>query len=29
MKGWLSGRYDVNDVQSEYYRDLAGGNSYI
>ena len=29
MKGWLSGRYDVNDVQSEYYRDLAGRQLYI
>ncbi len=29
MKGWLSGRYDANDVQSEYYRDLAGRQIYI
>ena len=29
MKGWLAGRYDVNDVQSEYYRDLAGRQLYI
>ena len=29
MKGWLAGRYDVNDVQSEYYKDLTQRNLYI
>ena len=29
MKGWLSGRYDANDVQSEYYADLSRRKLYI
>lgn len=29
MKGWLSGRYDANDVQSEYYSDLSHRKLYI
>ena len=29
MKGWLSGRYDTNDVQSEYYADLSRRKLYI
>ena len=29
MKGWLSGRLDANDVQSEYYADLSRRKLYI
>ncbi len=29
MKGWLSGRLDANDVQSEYYVDLSRRKLYI
>ena len=29
MKGWLAGRYDAGDVQSEYYTDLSQRKLYI
>ena len=29
MKGFLAGRYDANDVQSEYYADLSRRQLYI